>query len=78
MSGSESKTETPRVRHPEKAHKPDQEDKRKPAWIRVKAPVSSGNFTAWKTERLVTMLVMFFMPSSTSAVFSVPTCWLRP
>jgi len=31
---------TPRVRHPEKAHKPDQEVKRKPAWIRVKAPVS--------------------------------------
>jgi lipoic acid synthetase len=30
----------PRVRHPEKAHKPDQEVKRKPAWIRVKAPVS--------------------------------------
>ena len=33
-------TEPPRVRHPEKAHKPDQEVKRKPAWIRVKAPVS--------------------------------------
>src|SRR3546814_4090494 len=30
----------PRIRHPEKAHKPDQEVKRKPAWIRVKAPVS--------------------------------------
>ncbi len=29
-----------RLRHPEKAHKPDQEVKRKPAWIRVKAPVS--------------------------------------
>ena len=27
-------------RHPEKAHKPDNEVKRKPAWIRVKAPVS--------------------------------------
>lgn len=37
---SDSTTETPRVRHPEKAHKPDQEVKRKPAWIRVKAPVS--------------------------------------
>jgi lipoic acid synthetase len=33
-------TIVPRVRHPEKAHKPDQEVKRKPAWIRVKAPVS--------------------------------------
>ncbi len=29
-----------RPRHPEKAHKPDQEVKRKPDWIRVKAPVS--------------------------------------
>ncbi len=37
---TENTTETPRVRHPEKAHKPDQEVKRKPAWIRVKAPVS--------------------------------------
>jgi len=37
---SSESTETPRVRHPEKAHKPDQEVKRKPAWIRVKAPVS--------------------------------------
>ena len=29
-----------RVRHPEKAHKPDNPVKRKPAWIRVKAPTS--------------------------------------
>ncbi len=31
---------TPRPRHPEKAHKPDNPVRRKPAWIRVKAPVS--------------------------------------
>ena len=31
-----------RVRHPEKAHKPDTEILRKPEWIRVKAPVSKG------------------------------------
>ncbi len=31
-----------RPRHPEKAHKPDQEVLRKPGWIRVKAPVSKG------------------------------------
>ncbi len=31
-----------RVRHPEKAHKPDTEILRKPDWIRVKAPVSRG------------------------------------
>ena len=29
-----------RLRHPEKAHRPDQEIPRKPDWIRVKAPVS--------------------------------------
>ncbi|MCX8569959.1 MULTISPECIES: lipoyl synthase [Hyphomicrobiales] len=32
----------PRTRHPEKAHRPDQEVLRKPDWIRVKAPVSRG------------------------------------
>ncbi|PRX09864.1 UNVERIFIED_ORG: lipoic acid synthetase [Martelella mediterranea] len=31
-----------RVRHPEKAHKPDTEIMRKPDWIRVKAPTSKG------------------------------------
>ena len=29
-------------RHPEKAHRPDQPVLRKPAWIRVKAPISPG------------------------------------
>ena len=33
-------TETKRVRHPEKANKPDNPIQRKPSWIRVKAPVS--------------------------------------
>jgi lipoic acid synthetase len=31
-----------RLRHPEKAHRPDQPGGRKPDWIRVKAPVSAG------------------------------------
>ncbi|TQX91422.1 MULTISPECIES: lipoyl synthase [unclassified Rhizobium] len=31
-----------RIRHPEKAHKPDTEVLRKPDWIRVKAPTSKG------------------------------------
>ena len=34
--------EEKRVRHPEKAHKPDTEVMRKPEWIRVKAPTSKG------------------------------------
>jgi len=33
-------TRTDTVRHPEKAHRPDNPIQRKPAWIRVKAPVS--------------------------------------
>ncbi len=32
----------PKPRHPEKAHRPDTEVKRKPSWIRVKAPTSKG------------------------------------
>ena len=35
-----AQSETTRPRHPEKAHKPDNPIRRKPAWIRVKAPVS--------------------------------------
>ncbi|MCX8509029.1 MAG: lipoyl synthase, partial [Rhodobacteraceae bacterium] len=30
----------PDQRHPEKAHRPDQDQPKKPAWIRVKAPTS--------------------------------------
>ena len=33
---------TERLRHPEKAHRPDNEVARKPDWIRVKAPTSKG------------------------------------
>ena len=32
----------PAERHPEKAHRPDNVQPRKPSWIRVKAPTSSG------------------------------------
>jgi lipoic acid synthetase len=32
----------PQERHPEKAHRPDNAQPRKPDWIRVKAPVSDG------------------------------------
>lgn len=34
--------EKAKLRHPEKAHKPDNEITKKPDWIRVKAPVSKG------------------------------------
>ncbi len=39
-----------RLRHPEKAHRPDQPALQKPAWIRVKAPVSPGYLD---TQRIV-------------------------
>jgi lipoic acid synthetase len=48
----------PRPRHPEKAHRPDQEVLRKPEWIRVKAPVSRGYLETReivKSHRLVTV-----------------------
>ena len=48
----------PRPRHPEKAHRPDQEVLRKPEWIRVKAPVSRGYLETReivKSNRLVTV-----------------------
>jgi lipoic acid synthetase len=40
----------PKVRHPEKAHRPASEIKRKPSWIRVKAPTSQGYH---ETRRLI-------------------------
>ena len=33
---------SPRIRHPEKAHRPDTEVLRKPEWIRVRAPAGKG------------------------------------
>ncbi|TWG95576.1 lipoic acid synthetase [Mesorhizobium sp. J18] len=48
----------PRPRHPEKAHRPDQEVLRKPDWIRVKAPTSRGYLETReivKSNRLVTV-----------------------
>ena len=48
----------PRLRHPEKAHRPDQEVLRKPDWIRVRAPNSRGYAETReivKSNRLVTV-----------------------
>ncbi|WP_413848345.1 lipoyl synthase [Albidovulum sp.] len=48
----------PGQRHPEKAHRADQEQPKKPAWIRVKAPTSAGYKATrdiLKTNRLVTV-----------------------
>lgn len=48
----------PRPRHPEKAHRPDQEVLRKPDWIRVRAPTSRGyqeTREIVRTNKLVTV-----------------------
>ena len=48
----------PDQRHPEKAHRPDQAQPKKPSWIRVKAPTSAGYKATrdiLKTNRLVTV-----------------------
>jgi lipoic acid synthetase len=42
---------SPRPRHPEKAHRPDSPLLPKPDWIRVKAPVSPGYFDTQKIMR---------------------------
>jgi lipoic acid synthetase len=41
----------PGQRHPEKAHKPDNAQPRKPSWIRVKAPVAEGYRRTRDTRR---------------------------
>lgn len=41
----------PRPRHPEKAHRPDSPQAKKPDWIRVKAPVSPEYFATQKIAR---------------------------
>jgi len=44
-------SDSSRPRHPEKAHRPDNEVKRKPAWIRVKAPTSPEYHNTRKVVR---------------------------
>ncbi|MDF1872617.1 lipoyl synthase [Vannielia sp.] len=41
----------PRLRHPEKAHRPDNAQPKKPDWIRVKAPTSKGYHATHKIMR---------------------------
>ncbi|MER8950121.1 lipoyl synthase [Mesorhizobium sp. M0809] len=51
-------TDKARPRHPEKAHRPDNEVQRKPNWIRVRAPTSRGYFETQsivKNNNLVTV-----------------------
>ncbi|WP_368188104.1 lipoyl synthase [Aestuariibius sp. HNIBRBA575] len=48
----------PEQRHPEKAHRPDNAQPRKPEWIRVKAPTSDGykkTYAIMREHKLVTV-----------------------
>ncbi|WP_419911821.1 lipoyl synthase [Hoeflea sp.] len=61
----------PRVRHPEKAHRPDNEVARKPDWIRVKAPTSKGYLETRdivKSNNLVTVCEEAGCPN-------IGSCW---
>lgn len=63
----------PSLRHPEKAHRPDEAQLRKPPWIRVKAP-NSEDFKATRevirTNRLVTVCEEAGCPN-------VGECWSK-
>ena len=61
----------PDQRHPEKAHRPDQEQPKKPSWIRVKAPTSEGykqTRDILKTKKLATVCEEAACPN-------VGECW---
>ena len=63
----------PEDRHPEKAHRPDQVQPKKPSWIRVKAPTSKGYFETReiiKSNRLVTVCEEAGCPN-------VGECWAQ-
>ncbi len=64
-------SEKKRVRHPEKAHRPDNEIARKPDWIRVKAPTSKGYLETRdivKSNNLVTVCEEAGCPN-------IGSCW---
>jgi lipoyl synthase len=63
----------PEDRHPEKAHRPDQTQPKKPSWIRVKAPTSKGYFETReiiRSNRLVTVCEEAGCPN-------VGECWAQ-
>ena len=63
-------TET-RVRHPEKAHKPDNPVARKPDWIRVKAPVSKEYHETRKLMRALNLNTV----CEEAACPNIGECW---
>jgi len=62
---------TPKLRHPEKAHRPDNPSPRKPDWIRVKAP-NSKEF--YQTQNLMRELKLFTVCEE-AACPNIGECW---
>mgnify|MGYP001117387664 FL=1 len=62
-----------RVRHPEKANKPDNEPLRKPAWIRVKAPTSEGYHKTRKLMRARSLVTV----CEEAACPNIGECWSK-
>ena len=61
----------PRLRHPEKAHKPDNPVARKPDWIRVKAPVSKEYHETRKLMRALNLNTV----CEEAACPNIGECW---
>lgn len=62
-----------RVRHPEKANKPENEPLRKPAWIRVKAPTSEGYHETRKLMRARNLVTV----CEEAACPNIGECWSK-
>lgn len=62
-----------RVRHPEKANKPENESLRKPAWIRVKAPTSEGYHETRKLMRARSLVTV----CEEAACPNIGECWSK-
>jgi lipoic acid synthetase len=67
----EQQTSKPRHRHPEKRNRPDTEIPRKPAWIRVKAPVSE----AYQETRRVVRENNLHTVCEEAACPNIGECW---
>ncbi len=62
-----------RLRHPEKAHKPDNPVKRKPPWIRVRAPVSR----AYHETRKIVRANNLHTVCEEAACPNIGECWAK-
>ena len=66
-------SDLPRIRHPEKAHRPDNPVLRKPEWIRVKAPVSKE----YHETRLLMRGLKLNTVCEEAACPNIGECWAK-